>query len=324
MKTINLLILLLSISSSSFSQKKVHQVEWKEGESKQVILYLSGKEIKDGKTIKDTSLVSKNVLYVKEVTDSNYFIQIITENQLVKLGKYYYEDVSNEMGSSMNFELDIKIVKDSLVSTVLNEREYHKKLSKTRDEVLEILKNKSPDKLEQATIQLDELYSGLEQKSEASHIIDLILNSYKVEYSKADTLFTTDTIANPFNLQSFNGAKVKTYVVATKEPETFNIVVEQSYDFEAYKDLISVLSNQTSNIVGKIIKDEGNHEVVNELYAMLEQQMKSIEFNAAASTIITRKLNSNWPIKILKESELKMKTKRGKVGALIDIIIEIK
>lgn len=325
MRSISFLILLLLNSlSSGFSQEIIQKVDWKEGESKQITLQLNSKEIKNGTTTLDTTWTLRSEILVREITDSCYLVNFKTENQLVNLGCTYYPQLLNELSNNRNLEIEIKITKDSMVSEIMNKGEYDTNLSKTRDEILKILKTKAPEKVDLAAIQIDTLLISLKQKSEALQIVDLILNSYKYNYSFADTLITTDSVANPFKLQNFNGAKMKTYVQKWKDSDTFNIVVKKSYDFDAYKDLMLGLTNHVMGPVKKMVADSIDSETGIEMNGMFDTLLNSFCFGASESLIITRHANSNWPVKLLKKTDLKVTAVNQVSTGMIDILIEIK
>ena len=325
MRSISFLILFfLNSISSTFSQEIIQKVDWKEGESKQITIQLNSKEIKNGKTTMDTTLISRSEIFVREITDSCYLIKFKTENQLVNLGLTYYHGLMNELSNNRNLEIDIKINKDSMVSEIMNKGEYDTNLNKTRDQIIEILKIRAPEKVDLAAIQLDKLLISLKQKSEALQTIDFILDSYKIKYSFADTLITTDSKANPFKLQNFNGAKVKTYIQKMKGSNTFNIVVKRDYDFDAYKDLMLGLSNQVMGTVGKMVSDNGDSNAGSQIDGMFNTLLNLFKFEASEYLIITRQVDSNWPIKLLKKIDLKAIAANQKSTVLIDLLIEIK
>ena len=125
MRRISFLILFfLNNISPSFSQEIIQKVDWKEGESKQITLQLNGKEIKNGKTTWDTTLTLRSEILVREITDSCYLVNFKTENQLVNLGCTYYHQLINELSNNRNLEIDIKIIKDSMVSEIMSKGEY--------------------------------------------------------------------------------------------------------------------------------------------------------------------------------------------------------
>lgn len=325
MKNTSFLILLFLISiRSSFSQEITQKVNWKKGESKQITIQLNGKEIKNGTTTMDTTLTSRSEIFITENTDSCYLVKFKTGNQLVNLGCTYYPGLMQEFSKNRNFNIDIKINKDSMVSEIMNKGEYDNTLSNTRDKIIEILKIKAPDKVDLAAIQLDKLLISLKQKSEALETIDFILDSYKIKYSFADTLVTTDSKANPFKLQNFNGAKVITYVQKKKDSDTFNIVVKKNYDFDAYKNLMLGLSNQAMGTMEKMIPSNSDSTANGQIAGMFNILFNSFKFGATEAVIITRKLNSNWPIKILKKKDLDVTTANQKSAGLISMLIEIK
>ena len=153
--------------------------------------------------------------------------------------------------------------------------------------------------------------------------MDFILNSYKIKYSFADTLITTDSVANPFKLQNFNGAKMKTYVQKMNGSDSFNIVVEKSYDFDAYKDLMLGLTNQVLGPVEKMVADSDSTPA-GEMNGMFNTLFNSFNLGASESLIITRHVDSTWPKKLLKKTDLKVTAANQVSTVLINILIEIK
>ncbi|MGM0620210.1 MAG: hypothetical protein ACQETJ_04120 [Bacteroidota bacterium] len=318
------LILLLTIYSTGFCQQFAQEMDWKEGETKQISIQLSGKEIKNGKSVKDTTLTSESEIIISSVTDSSYFIKFKTENQLVNSGSNYYKNLLNELSDNQSFEIDIKIKKDSLTPEIINSKEYEANLNKSRVEILNILKNKTPEKLHEATVQLNELSSSLESKSEALHIIDLLLYSYKIQYSFTDTLFAMDTSANPFKLQNFNGAEVKTYVTKASDSKNYNIVEEKSFDFKAYKDLLAGASNQVSGTIDKMVADTSATQITDQMNGMFSALLNSIDFGASEKLTVTRKLDSGWPVKLLRKTDLKISAPNNESAGLVEELMEIK
>jgi len=323
MKSLYLLILLfLTTSSLSFSQVIVPKIDWKKGESKKITMKLNGKEIKNGTTSKDTTFTTKSELFVQEITDSSYIVKFTTENQLVKAGSVYYKGLEKELSDNRNLDVDVIVNKKSMVSEMINKEEHDFNLSKIHSEIIEILKAKAPEKVNQATIQLDEILKSFTDKSEALHTLDFILESYRVNYSFSDTLITLDSIANPFKLQNFNGAKVKTYT--KKYTDTYDVFIEMSYDFDAYKKLLSAASNNVVGIVGSMLDDNDSQNTMVEMSKVLNMLYASNEFEASDSFIITRKNDLNWPLKINKEVDLKLTNNNVESAGLIKILIEIK
>ncbi|WP_139279668.1 hypothetical protein [Tangfeifania diversioriginum] len=299
-------------------------MDWKEGETKQISIQLSGQEIKNGKSVKDTTLTTESKIIISSVTDSSYFIKLKTENQLINLGSSYYNDLLNEFSGNQSFEIDIKIKKDSLTSEIINSKEYKANLNKSRAEILNILKNKTPEKLHEATVQLNELSSSLESKSEALQIIDLLLYSYKIHYSFTDTLYTMDAMANPFKLQHFNGAEVKTYVIKSADSTNYNIVEEKSFDFKAYKDLLAGASNQVSGTIDKMVADTSTTQITDQMNRMFSALLNSMDFGASEKLTVTRKLDSSWPVKLLRKTEFKISAPTNKSAGFVEELMVIK
>lgn len=323
LKKVTLLCLLLIISNLAYNQILTHQITWEKGESKKMSLKLRGKEINNGEVAKDTTIISESVLAIQDVTDTDYYVGISSENPLIVLGTYYYKDLLNELTVNQHFESNFSVNKDSLKAVNLNEKEYQKSLLDARNEILAILGKNVPDKMDLIEPQIEELYSGLNEMNVASHIINIILKSYKIEYKEGDTLITKDLDANPFNLQKFNGAELKTYM-ANKNRKSYDIVSEQSFNFEEYKNLIEELANTATDQLGGLIKTEDENNPMDALFKMLATQMKSIKFEASGVITTSWTTNSRWPTRILNVSDMQMTMNNNKVGGLIEILIELK
>ncbi|MDT0678405.1 hypothetical protein [Autumnicola musiva] len=317
------IILLLLISGSCFSQGIVQKMDWKAGDSKAISIKLKGKEIRNGITTTDTIVSIKNQLFIEEETVDNSKIRFKTENKLVALGSTFYDELLGELSSQPNLDREIVVSKDSLSSTLLNEKEYHSDLRKIHSGIIEVLKDKAPGKLEAATVQLNDLLAELQESDEALRTLDLILDSYKIRYTEVDTLITVDTMANPFQLENFNGAKVKTYMAKTENPNTFNVVREKEFDFEAYKKSMSAFSNQATEAVGGMVGEENKTNGVDQIGEIFKAQFNSFEFGASESLTVTRQLGSNWPVRLFQETVLKLKNSDDESIAMIDIMIDI-
>ena len=324
MKNICVLILLLTISSHNFSQVIVQNIDWRVGDLKYITAEVKGKVTENGVVKKDTAMFSRSELLVNEESDSCYIIHIKTDNQLLELGHKFYEGLLEDYTNSAFMEFDVKVSKDSLSTEVLNKKELDESLCKTRDEIVEILIAKVPHKSEQATAQLNELLPLIQQKEGLLNLLDLIIQSYKIEYSNTDTLFTTDSVANPFNLQHFNGATLKTYTEKSDVPGAFNIVVEKGYDFEAYKNLISQMANQAVGVVGDVIDSKDYSNTMNKMGEVFSTLLRSYEFGASDSFVVTRKIEQNWPIRISHKTDLKIKSNSNESIVLVDALVDIK
>lgn len=323
MRKISLLLTLILISSFGFGQQK-QKIDWKVGETKQIVMKLSGKEVNNGMTTKDTTLVLKSKLAVNEANSNSYKIHLTTDNQLITLGSHFYPGLPDKISKNSHLSMYLKVYKDSLSSEVLDSIDYNKALKASYKEILRILKTNIPDRFDAAKIELDKLYLSLKQKSEATDLMDYILDAYKVQYSETDTLITTDSLPNPFNKGKLIGTKWKTHV-DKKSNNTYSIIVDKEYlFFDAHKDLMSNQMDRLTGTMKKMSPDGDNIDMAKEMEGMSRALMNSYKFKGNESFIIARNKNSNWPISLLKKTDLNVQVLDKKSQALIDILVEIK
>lgn len=321
MRKFGLLLTFILIGSFGFSQQ-TQKPDWKAGDTKQIVMTLSGKEINNGITTKDTTILSKSQLTVLEANGENYKIHFKTDNQLINSGRHFYPELSDKISENTDLSMHIKVYKDSLSSEILDTIGYNQALDASYEEILGILKTYTPERFDSAKIELDKLHSSLKEKSEATHLIDLLLDSYKVHYSEIDTVITTDSLPNPFNQTRFIGARVKTHV-EKKSKNNYLIVAEKEYIIDVYKDLLSGLTDQLTSTMKKMSADEDNTNITDQMQEMYRTLIDSWEFEGYETFIIERN-KTNWPVSLSKKTELHIQVPNKESKVLIEISIEIK
>ena len=323
MKRINLFLLASLVYVAAFSQNKTMSINWKAGETKQISMIFSGKEIEHDKVGLDTSFAFEGELLVKNELPNEYIISMNEMNMLESAGSIFYKNLPQEI-SVTSLVSEISIDKNAFTVTQLNQADYNASIQKSYDEILKILAEKVPEKLDKATQTLTDIKKGQQQNSTTSQIVELILDSYKFNYSEKDTIFADDPGSNPMKLPGFPGAKVMTYVQPSGKKGTSNIVIERIYNSDLYKNMMSGVTQQVSGAIGNIADTNDDSAVKNQMEEAMKQMMSMMDINISDKTVVTRSETSNWPSKITKDINMNMMAGGSKSGAIISVDMAIR
>lgn len=314
-------IISLTISTFCFSQK-TQSTKWKIGDSKSITMNLHSKIINGNDNPIDSILTTKSKLTVVEANKENYFIKLNTSNQLINFGLQYCPGLLEKMTNFEDISSQFKIYKDSIYYELTNRAEYEKTLKSSYDSILQILDSNAIESSGKVKMELTELYESLKQKSEAIHVLDILIESYETKYSKNDTIFRTDSIVSPLNGNKFLATNEKTYV-DKKDKNFYEIIVDKECVFDIQKDLLPDLKKQLEGMFEMMSEDADTTGLNHQMQTMINSFMDSYEFEGSELFRITRSKKSNWPTKISKQAKYDINNSGIESKMLINISIEI-
>jgi hypothetical protein len=311
-------LILISLCSCAQNNEVYFKLNWKVGEEKLISISTNAKAFRDGKLIQDTSAVYINKITVTGANDSAYFVDYRMENDLLKYGSRLYKNLETELTDESYIVLNYRIDKITLKTELLNVHKTDSVIDESYDLIIKMLESKVPDKILIEREKFDLLHKELkEMEVESNILLPTLLYSYNKKFVIGDTLSTVDSLANPFKLQKFEGAKLKSYI-SKKSNKTIDITVDKTYDFAAYKLMIKEMSDRMESAVQPILI--GTEQVS----ALMSSMLNSMSFEAAESKIITRKLDSSWPIKIVQHTTMNVKDGNNESSTIINMTVEIK
>lgn len=326
-KITHVILTLLLFSFNSCAQNKAFylKLKWEIGEKKIVTIKSNGKEFKNGALIRDTSLLERNEITVVGENDSVYFVDYRIENNLLKLGAKFYKNIEAELPDNKFIYLKYRIDKATLNPELLNFHDADSIIQNCNNLILKILENKVPEKLVQATIQFRVFCKQykVDVKAASEDFSEMILFPMNKKFVVGDTLTTSDSLSNPFKLQKFKGAEVHTFISNVgRLNNAIDITVDKTYDFEAYKSMIKEMSNKTKDAARQA--KSGSVQFVDPLFALMTTLLGSMHIEASESMVISHKLDSSWPVKITKHTNLQSKDAQKETSVIVNMTIEIK
>lgn len=311
------LIITLSISTFCFSQK-AQNIKWKKGEAKDITMKLHARIFLQGINTNDSVLITKSKLTVEDVHNEHYLIRLKTYNQLINFGRLYYPDLSEKLKYGESLTSLVKIHKDSLSYEVLNRAEYEETLKSMYDTIIQIFESHSVERYDSVKIELTQLYNSLKEKSEAMHIMDLIIEAYETNYSEGDTLFSRGSIVSPINADSYISTDEKTYV----NKKTKNI-------YEVLVDKTCVTDTQQNEWpdIKSMFKQKAEDTDTTGLIHLVQSMTNSLAstFGIEGSELfkITKNKKSRWPTEISKEAKYDIHILGNSSKIFIDVSMDI-
>lgn len=322
MKKSLLLIILLTISTFCFSQKTL-SLKWKVGDSKNITMNLHSKIINGDNNPVDSILVTKSKLTIEDENKNSYKIKLDTYNQLINFGLLHYPDLLKENSINENLTSNYVFYKDSLYYEILDRAGYEKALKSTYDSILLIFDSNSIENIDSLKVELTELFNSLKEKSEAMHILDVLVETYETKFSKNDTIFSTDSIVSPLNGNRFLTTKEKTFI--NKKSKKINeIKVEKECVFDIEKDLLPDLKNQIKEMFKTMTENVDTTEINSQMQTIINSIVDSYKFDGSELFTIAKSKKSNWPSRISKEAIYEINNAAIKSEMMINISIEIK
>lgn len=324
MKKLNLIFLLLLISYfDCFSENSI-QINWKVGETKQVTVTSKVQQFENGITLIDTSVISYLDLTVLEFKNQTYKIQVLQRNLMKDLGCKLDSNFLNKISNKEPLLLEFFVNKDSLTAELIDSVSYLKAVDDSYHEISEQLEKENSERFNNNKNELKGLHIFLRQNAKgAISILDLILETYKNQFSFNDTLKVIESIENPFNSEKLIIAKKK--VIAEKISKSVQrINITKEYDFNFSESITSTLSETANEIVENLAIDEEITEPLNGIDEMMKSLMSRFEFEGNETTIINLNTKSNWPDEVFKKINLGIATssKKTNISAMLTLKIE--
>lgn len=311
-------LVLISFSSCAQNNENYFKLNWAVGEKKLISISKNAKEFKDGKLTRDTSALVINMITIISTNDSAYFVDYRMENDLVKYGSLLYKDLKTEFTNDSTIVLKFCVNKTTLKASLLNLDKANSIIDDSYNQITKILESKVPDKMLKSKGIFDLLHQELKDfKFESCELFPILLYSYNKKFEIGDTLITVDSLSNPFNLQNFCGAKIKTYI-SKKSGKTIDIAVDKTYDFASYKLMIKELSAKMVGATPLVLKG------TEQLTGLMSSMLNSVNFEATESMVISRRFDSSWPLKITQHSTMNVIDANSESSAMINTIIEFK
>lgn len=316
-KTVCFVVFILT--KLSVSGQETNKLAWETGEEKDIKLSVTATEIEQGEIKLDTNYVTQSKIIVKQQNDSSLVLVYSMGNRFMDLGSKYYKKIKNDKLIDNYFDLQLMVDKFLLSSELLNKDEYQSVLKENHKKVVTSLTLNAPESLPESINQMNKLLSEMLKDTDLD-VFELILSTYKIEYSFGDSIVKRDSSLNPFNLKNFNGAEITTYATEPDRKKRFTIKVETGYNFEEYKKTLhKVMSNFNSSIKSVDNSDEVNSKI-DEMYSRM---LSEIDFDASQSTEINCNLDSGCPSKISRKTILGVNSPDKQAKIIIDLNIDI-
>ena len=327
MKNTYLIVLLLILFCNCQSEKypiESSQINWEKGDQIKLKLILSQAKSVNDKVEEEYFIKNHFELKVLEVNDSSLVLNFDEENPMLVNIAAKFNSVIFDQFTHQKIERKIVIDKVSKEFNCMNAEEYSEIMKQTYEE-LKASNDLIPDSL-QASYK-EELQKQFDNQKSANNleVLELLLARYRYGFKVNETTDTIDSTANPFNMENFPGGKIRSYVTEGNKATDFNLHVETTYDFDAYKKLLwGYTPNMTNMMRGLMPNDAANKDDANNIMnQMFAQLMAQIDFDASNEVVIIQNIHKKWPSEILALLDLSIK-QTGKIekitgSALIEI-----
>lgn len=254
--------------------------QWKMGDVKEVSITQVEREYENDELISDSSHTNSARIEVLKLKKDIYTLEILLENQALKLAIQLHENIQEELPEYKDLKLIYTVNKNTAEATLQNWKEVQSFMTESFTEVQALLEEKNPESafmLDFVFMPLKDAFSSKENtEAYMEDYINYLLIPYNKSFTVGDTLVQTESVQNPFNPRE---------EVASTSYLSLQEVNE---------------SNKTCVIVGEEIID------LSEFLTMMKAMMTKFATSAGASDSITEKKlkeidNMQMEIKKLKE-----------------------
>lgn len=323
-KLTKLCFILLTLISCNNQTVNYSQLNWKVNDQRELTVLVKTNQI--GKDTKVDSSFYKQSIQIKVISDSDSILQLeyVEENPVyIHFRNIFSDDVLSKLPNSKITRL--YSVEKKIVSTEVEDSgEFIRKIDESKYEIEKLSKSLQYQEKVKVNKQLSQLKFS-DETANSPDVLSLLLKQYKYEFLKDSIVKTSDSLANPFDMQQFPGGTVLSYISNREKRNYVDLHLDTRFDFEAYKNGLSAFtSNLGETLFGFMPKEATENADFSFLEMMYAQLISKIQFDAYDEVIITQRCNKRWPEEIYCTKQIKI-TNAGKIeGLKISTLIQVK
>ncbi|WP_027419080.1 hypothetical protein [Crocinitomix catalasitica] len=287
-------IVFLCIVSIGYAQDFNFKPVWDKGDEKQITITQIEKEYEDDILISDTTIYNSASLKVLKVDEENYTLEILLENQALRIAIEFYDKLDEELKDYQDLKLIYKINKETSDAELQNWKEAQKFMNESFKQITNVLADKASDIAPYMNIMLMPLMEVFESKENIEAYMEdnigYILIPFNKYFKVGETITTTETGENPFNpMQQISATTLLTLVSVDKEAKTCLIHQEVELDLTEFIEMMKGMMQQMSQSFG------ANDSIT----AVKAKEMDAFEMDIENLQVITFDYQTTWITKVV-------------------------
>ena len=272
---------------------------WKVGDTKTAFIEKVSSEVEVGESDPEEVVESSVVRFeVKKDTEHFFVVQVTLEDVALRTLIEFYKNIEDEEVETKDLSLLYNVDKISGQAELVNWQEVQAMIQKDYDNVLTLIHKVAPETNEYTATVFGNIKALFETKEsiEAAMMneIDFILEPFQNDFIFGDTVVHINRSENPFKPTDSITQITKLYL-ANFDSEKSTCEIHKTIDLN-----LTEFKQMMTDMMLKFVDAENEEEVIK-----MKNEIDLLDFKVHNRTAMTYDMNTTWPLKVVKEYNVK-------------------
>lgn len=285
---------LIIVSTLGYGQDYNFKPQWNKGDVKEVTVSQVEKEFEDGKLISDTVTYNEARIEVLKVTETDYTLEILLENQALRSAIEFYDKLGEELKDYKDLRLIYNVNKHTAESELQNWEDAQVFMNNSFEQITAVLENKAPEVapyMGMIFMPIKEVFKSKENiEAYMADNIGYILTPFNKNFKIGQTITTTETSENPFNpMQEISATTLLTLESVDTKLKTCTINQEVELDLTEFIEMMKGMMENMSQSLG------ANDSIA----AKKSKEIDEFEMDIENLQVLTFDYETTWVTKVV-------------------------